>query len=94
LPSETIIRTLVANISVSTEVLQTTGSIFKGASVGLGAIGLVGTAAQYYSGQINGAEASLDLIMEGVGFFPGYGWAISGAYFLIAKPLYNYATKP
>ena len=27
-------------------------------------------------------EGGLDLIMIGVGFIPGYGWAISSAYFL------------
>lgn len=27
-------------------------------------------------------EGGIDLIMTGVGFIPGYGWAISSAYFL------------
>ena len=90
---ETIIRTVAANITVSTELLQTTGTVLKCAGVGLGAVGMVGTVVQYETGQISGAEATLDLVMGGVGFIPGYGWAVSGAYFLIAKPLYNYATE-
>lgn len=45
--------------------------------------------AEYQSGQIGGREASLDLLMGGVGFIPVGGWIVSGTYFLIAKPLYN-----
>ena len=33
-------------------------------------------------------ENSLDFIMGGVGFIPGWGWAASGVYFLIAKSIY------
>ncbi|HRH63006.1 MAG TPA: hypothetical protein PLI68_06745, partial [Bacteroidia bacterium] len=91
---ETIIRTPIGNISTATKVLQTTGSVLKVAGATLGVVGMVGTVAQYNAGQISGAEASLDLIMGGVGFIPGGGWIVSGTYFLIAKPLYNYATKP
>ena len=34
-------------------------------------------------------EGGLDLIMTGVGFIPGYGWAISSAYFLGKSALEN-----
>jgi RHS repeat-associated protein len=90
---ETVIRTSLANINVSTKFLQTTGTVLKGTGFAFGVLGMVGTVAQYQTGQISGAEASLDLVMGGVGFIPGWGWAASGAYFLIAKPLYNYATE-
>lgn len=31
-------------------------------------------------------DSGIDVIMGGVGFVPGYGWAVSGGYFLL-KPL-------
>ena len=91
---ETILRTPFANLSTATKVLQTTGSVLKVAGATLGVVGMVGTLAQYESGQIGGGEASLDLIMGGVGFIPGGGWTVSGTYFLIAKPLYKNFTNP
>ena len=38
--------------------------------------------------------ALLDTAFGAAGFIPGYGWAVSGAYFLIVKPLYKEITKP
>ena len=66
--------------------LRGTLGVVKNVGVGLGVIGLFGTAAQYNSGQIGGGEASLDIIMGGVGFIPGYGWIASGAY-TVTKPV-------
>lgn len=39
-------------------------------------------------------EGGLDLIMGAVGFIPGWGTAISFTYFVVAKPLYNYYSRP
>ncbi|MFN8262254.1 MAG: RHS repeat-associated core domain-containing protein [Chitinophagales bacterium] len=70
----------------------------KGFKIGGAVLGGIGLLSSGY-GIINGfvkedntmiIENSLDLIMGGVGFIPGWGWAASGAYFLIAKPLYNH----
>jgi hypothetical protein len=91
---ETIIRTPVANISVSTKLLQNTGTALKWGGRAFGAFGLVGTYAQWQTGTIGNTEAALDATFGAIGFLPGYGWAVSGAYFLIVKPLYNYSTKP
>ena len=91
---ETIIRTPLLNISTSTKLIQGTGTVLKCVGFGFGVAGIVGTVSQYQTGKISGAEASLDLIMGGVGFIPGGGWMVSGTYFLIAKPLYNYTVNP
>ena len=65
----------------------------KGLGSTLGAIGMIGTYAQYSSGEIGGSEATADIIMGAIGFVPGWGWAVSGGYFL-GKATYQYATKP
>jgi RHS repeat-associated protein len=90
---ETIIRTSVVNISVPTKLLQNTGTALKWGGRAFGFVGLLGTYAQYRTGAIGGSEAALDATFGVIGFLPGYGWAVSGTYFLIAKPLYNYNTK-
>lgn len=91
---KTIVRTPVANINVSTKLLQNTGTVLKWGGRALGAVGLVGTYAEWQTGKIGNKEAALDATFGAIGFLPGYGWAVSGAYFLIAKPLYNNYTKP
>jgi hypothetical protein len=91
---ETILRTPFANISLSTKLLQNTGTALKWGGRAFGAVGLVGTYAQWQTGEIGNTEATLDATFGAIGFLPGYGWAVSGTYFLIAKPLYNYSTKP
>ncbi|MFC5193316.1 RHS repeat-associated core domain-containing protein [Algoriphagus aquatilis] len=90
---ETIIRTPVVNISVPTKLLQNTGTALKWGGRAFGFVGLLGTYAQYRTGAIGGSEAALDATFGAIGFLPGYGWAVSGTYFLIAKPFYNYKTK-
>jgi len=79
---ETVIRTSLANINVSTKFLQTTGRVLKGTGVALGVAGIGMTAYEIGTGQKNLiGEGGLDLIMGGVGFIPGGGWIVSGAYF-------------
>ena len=39
-------------------------------------------------------EAALEAVFGTIGFLPCYGWAVSGTYYLIAKPLYNYVSTP
>ncbi|MFN8262259.1 MAG: hypothetical protein U0T07_01940 [Chitinophagales bacterium] len=68
---------------------------FKAGGIVLGGIGIGMSFYGLGEGIIEGnnskvIENSLDIIMGGVGFIPGWGWAASGAYFLIAKPLYNH----
>lgn len=89
----TTIRTPLGNITTAAKVLRTTGTVLKAAGGILGAVGMVGTWAQYKSGEIGGVEATADMIMGAVGFIPGWGWAVSGTYF-IGKAAYKYATKP
>jgi hypothetical protein len=91
---ETVIRTPVRNINISTKLLQNSGTALKWGGRAFGAVGLVGTYAQWQTGAIGNTEAALDATFGAIGFFPGYGWAVSGTYFLIAKPLYNYSPKP
>lgn len=58
-----------------------TGIKFLGSVTGV--VSFVMTADEISDGQKNLiGEGGLDLIMTGVGFIPGYGWAISSAYFL------------
>ena len=48
-----------------------------------GVVSFVMTADEISDGQKNLiGEGGIDLIMTGVGFIPGNGWAISSAYFL------------
>ncbi|MCC6515549.1 MAG: hypothetical protein IT275_04275, partial [Chitinophagales bacterium] len=68
---------------------------FKAGGIVLGGIGIGMSFYSLGEGIVEGNNAkiienSLDIIMGGVGFIPGWGWAASGAYFLIAKPLYNH----
>jgi len=61
------------------------GQIANGLKVGgvvLGVIGMYGTYTEIRDGKKNLiGEGGLDLIMGGVGFIPGGGWIVSGAYF-------------
>jgi hypothetical protein len=91
---ETIIRGAIANLNVSTKLLQNTGTILKWGGRAFGALGIVGTAIQWRTGEIGTGEALLDTAFGVAGFIPGYGWAVSGAYFLIVKPLYKEITEP
>lgn len=91
---ETIIRTPVVNMNISTKLLQNTGNVLKWGGRAFGAVGLIGTYAQWQTGEIGNTEATIDATFGAIGFCPVYGWAISGSYFLIAKPLYKYYTKP
>jgi hypothetical protein len=74
------------NISVPTIGVKWAGIILRGSGYVFGALGALGTMAQYQTGQIGKSELTLDLIMGAAGFIPGAGWAISGAYF-ISKPV-------
>jgi len=79
---KTIIRTAIANVTTSTELLEATGTTLKVAGVGLGVVGIGMSAYEIGTGQKNLiGEGGLDLIMGGVGFIPGGGWIVSGAYF-------------
>ncbi len=63
------------------------GGVLGGIGIGMSFYGLGEGIAQKDNAKI--LEKSLDIIMGGVGFIPAWGWAASGTYFLIAKPLYN-----
>jgi len=80
--SPVIIKTVVANLGVSAKALQVTGNVLKGTGVALGVVGVGLTVYDISTGQKNLiGEGGLDLIMGGVGFIPGGGWIVSGAYF-------------
>jgi hypothetical protein len=56
----------------------------------VGGLGMFVTGYQFFDGQITGTEASVDLIMGGIGF-TGWGTPISLMYF-VGKSLYEYST--
>ncbi|MBK7345352.1 MAG: hypothetical protein IPI98_00010 [Chitinophagaceae bacterium] len=67
---------------VSRKVLNNTAGVLKWGGRALGVAGIVGTGIEIYNGEKSLiGEGGLDLIMGGVGFIPGGGWIVSGAYF-------------
>lgn len=78
------LRTPITNVNLSARVLNNFRLGLKFTGVGLGAIGTAFTVERLINDpnyKFNG-EGGLDLVMGGVGFIPGGGWAISGTYFL------------
>ncbi|MCR5248474.1 MAG: RHS repeat-associated core domain-containing protein [Paludibacteraceae bacterium] len=62
--------------------VRTASNILKGASWITGAAGMAMTGIEILNGQKNFfGEGGLDLVIGVVGFIPGWGWAVSGAYF-------------
>ena len=62
--------------------IRTASNILKGASWITGGIGMGMTIFEIIDGQKNWiGEGGLDLVMGAIGFIPGWGWAVSGAYF-------------
>lgn len=74
------------NISVPTIGVKLAGKVLRSSGFVFGLLGIAGTISQYQREQIGETELSIDLIMGGVGFIPGGGWALSGTYF-ITKPI-------
>jgi hypothetical protein len=58
------------------------------------AVSAVNTYNEYKKGDISATEATIDLVFTGVTFIPPYGWAISGAYFLVKAGKNYYDENP
>lgn len=87
----TVIRTPAGNVWAPTSTLTKIGNVVKGLGVVTGVVGLAGSAIQFGNATNNRekGEAIVDGAMGIVGFIPGGGWVVSGAYFLIVKPMFK-----
>ncbi|PWG77958.1 RHS repeat-associated core domain-containing protein, partial [Pararcticibacter amylolyticus] len=78
----TSFKTIIGTINADTKLVQRAATSLKVGGAILGGIGVVMTGVEIYNGNKSlVGEGGLDLIMGGVGFIPGWGWAASGLYF-------------
>ena len=80
-PTETPVR-LPNGKFMSVSAMKNITKVAKVGGVVFGVAGLALTAKQVENGEISKTEGALDAMMTGVAFIPGYGWAVSGAYFI------------
>jgi RHS repeat-associated protein len=87
----TIIKTPLGNVHAPTSSLITISKVFKGLGAVTGGIGVISSIKQYADAGNNQEknEAVVDGVIGLIGFVPGGGWAVSGAYFLIVKPMFK-----
>ena len=83
----------IKNFNVNASTALRTASVLKVGGLVLGGYGLYSTYADWRDGKTSDGEAALDGFFGLVGFAGPWGMAASATYFLIAKPLYNYATS-
>jgi len=70
-------------VSNSKSTFQNYSQLLKGvkvAGVTLSIAGGIMSIYDYKSGKISSEKAALNMVMTGVGFVPGFGWIVSGAY--------------
>jgi hypothetical protein len=78
----TSFKTILGTINADTKLVQGAATSLKVGGAVLGGVGIVMTGVEIYNGNKSLiGEGGLDLIMGGVGFIPGWGWAASGLYF-------------
>ena len=68
-----------------TELLKTSKrlAVVKGVGVAAGFANIYISNKKRKRGEISNAKFVLDVVMVGVGFIPGWGWVVSGLYFII-----------
>ena len=84
-------RTSILGSAFKTSRVASTARVLKASGNALAGIGAVVSIYQYGSGQISGAEFTVDMIMTGVGFLGPIGAGASLIYFG-GKAIYEYST--
>ena len=78
----TSFKTIIGQVNISTKFAKTAARTLKIGGAALSAAGVVITTAEILNGNKKlVGEGGLDLVMGGIGFVPGWGWAVSGLYF-------------
>jgi hypothetical protein len=83
----------IPNFRISAQAALRMSTTLKVGGGILGVYGLYSTYDDFSSGKISGGEAALDAAFGVIGFFGPWGMVASATYFLVAKPLYKYATS-
>jgi hypothetical protein len=83
----------IPNFRISAQAALRMSTTLKVGGGILGVYGLYSTYDDFSSGKISGGEAALDAAFGVIGFFGPWVMVASATYFLVAKPLYKYATS-